>query len=273
MLRQRVVTALLLAAAFLLLLTRPAPQLAAGLSLVVAVAAWEWAGLASLVRLARAGFAVLVLVLCGLLWRAFDGESGLTAGWVSGWLGLAAAGWAIILLWVMSFPASSRLWAGRPVLLALGVFLLLSVMLALLYLAYHPVGAWLILYLVALVACADIGAYFAGRSFGRHKLAPAVSPAKTWEGVVGGMLAVALFALVARLVFGLPGGTPVQALVLSVVCGGASVLGDLLESMVKRHAGVKDSSQLLPGHGGLLDRVDGIIAAAPVFAMGLAAIG
>jgi phosphatidate cytidylyltransferase len=146
---------------------------------------------------------------------------------------------------------------------------LLPAWIGLAYLRLDQAGSWLILYVIALVACADIGAYFAGRAFGRHKMAPAVSPGKTLEGLAGGITAVALFALLISAI-ALPAAiSPSAFLLLSMATALASVLGDLVESMVKRHRGVKDSGTLLPGHGGVLDRIDSLAAAIPVFAFGM----
>ena len=126
-------------------------------------------------------------------------------------------------------------------------------------------SAWLLLSALLPVWGADIGAYFAGKTFGRVKLAPAVSPGKTWEGVIGGMAAVVLLLLVLHFAVGVPlaGYLP-----LYVAVGAVSVVGDLTVSMFKRHSGVKDSGTLFPGHGGILDRADGIMAAAPLFTLG-----
>lgn len=126
------------------------------------------------------------------------------------------------------------------------------------------------LLIVAVVACADIGGYFAGRRWGKRKLAPAVSPGKTWEGFLGGVCFNFLLSLV---VWGLVGGNYFMLLAIILPASLASVLGDLFESMLKRHRGIKDSSALLPGHGGVLDRVDGLTAAAPVFALALLSTG
>jgi phosphatidate cytidylyltransferase len=121
-------------------------------------------------------------------------------------------------------------------------------------------------YLLLLVGAADIGAFFAGRTFGRLKLAPRVSPAKTWEGVLGGLAAAALVAAAGARLFDLP-----RVAFLSLCLGVAliSVVGDLTESMFKRHAGLKDSGSVFPGHGGVLDRIDSVTAAAPLFLLGL----
>ena len=119
-----------------------------------------------------------------------------------------------------------------------------------------------------IVVLADVGGYIAGRLFGKHKLAPIVSPRKTWEGFVGGMFLQLL--LIAGLLWVWPEFSPLTLLILIIPVALYSVLGDLFESMVKRESGVKDSSQLLPGHGGVLDRIDGIMAALPLFSLLLA---
>jgi phosphatidate cytidylyltransferase len=128
----------------------------------------------------------------------------------------------------------------------------------------------LLLYLLVLIAAADVGAYFGGRLFGRHKLAPQVSPGKTWEGFVAGVVAAACVAVAGAIIFDMPFW---PWLVLCLLVAVVSVIGDLTESMFKRHVGLKDSGRLLPGHGGLLDRIDSLTAAAPTFLLGLLALG
>lgn len=135
----------------------------------------------------------------------------------------------------------------------------------------HLVDDWLVLLVVAIVAFGDSGAYFVGRAFGRHKLAPVVSPKKTWEGAAGG-LAAALLVTAAWSWWRLGEIRP-ELLALAALAAVAGQLGDLVESLVKRGAGVKDSGRLLPGHGGLYDRLDALLLAAPVFAVGLAFLG
>jgi phosphatidate cytidylyltransferase len=127
-------------------------------------------------------------------------------------------------------------------------------------------GPQIVLWLLLLVFAADIGAFFAGRSMGRRKLAPRVSPGKTWEGALGGLLMVALVAWGGAAYFDLPLGT---AVAFGCAVGVFSIVGDLTESMFKRAAGLKDSGALLPGHCGILDRIDSVTAAAPLYALGL----
>jgi phosphatidate cytidylyltransferase len=190
-------------------------------------------------------------------------------------LGLACLWWCFALLWVKSFPASAALWNSTVVRACMGLLILLPAWFAAVYLLHIEGRGAVMVVLVLVVAAADIGAYFTGRRFGRHALSPRVSPGKTWEGFWGGVLSAALLA--ALLWSLLPARFEHLSLTAAVVVGLAtalaSVLGDLTVSMVKRESGVKDSSSLLPGHGGLLDRLDSLCAAAPTFALGLLLVG
>ena len=269
MLKQRIITALCLAAILLAFLFAPAAASLLFFAVVVTIAAWEWADLAALGGRQRVYYAAAVAVLIGLAWALLSTDGELNVVAVRQLLGWGCAGWALLLLWVMSYPGSASIWGGRKRRVVLGLVVLLPAWVGLAYLRLEPAGSWLILYVIALVACADIGAYFSGRAFGKHKMAPAVSPGKTLEGLAGGLAAVTLFALLVSLL-ALPASvTSSGFLVLSMITGLASVLGDLDESMVKRHRGVKDSGTLLPGHGGLMDRIDSLSAAIPVFAFGM----
>ena len=151
-------------------------------------------------------------------------------------------------------------------MVAAGLVALPGAWLALVQTAQAPRGPALLIWLLAAAAAADIGAYFAGRRFGRRKLAPEVSPAKTLEGAIGGAIAILAWGVVGAVYFGAEQSLP-RWLALVAVLFVASVTGDLFESAFKRARGVKDSGGLLPGHGGVLDRVDSAIAAAPVFAV------
>ena len=147
---------------------------------------------------------------------------------------------------------------------------MLSTWLALVVLHSRPdQGPHWVLYLLVLVWVADSGAFFAGRQFGRTRLAPKVSPGKTWEGVLGGLTACALFAFGYAHYLELQGAVLTGFVLVSLVTVLFSVAGDLLESLLKRQRGVKDSGTLIPGHGGILDRIDSLFAAAPVFLLGL----
>lgn len=278
MLKQRVVTALILAALFFLALAYlPLPLFSAFAALVVLIGAWEWANLAGFShRWRRATYVVVTLVILlaiafwldintfGTSLRDTQFES------IQRVLLLACIWWAVALLWVQTYPHSALLWGYRWIRCVMGLLVLIPAWVALTYVRALEQGAWLLLLMIAIVACADIGGYFTGRRWGRRKLAPAVSPGKTWEGFAGGVGANLLLTL---LVWLWVGGSYWLWLALILPAGLVSVLGDLVESMLKRHRGIKDSSKLLPGHGGILDRIDSLTAAAPVFALVLVTAG
>ncbi|MEH6549542.1 MAG: phosphatidate cytidylyltransferase [Pseudomonadales bacterium] len=269
MLKKRIITGVILALIFIgSLLLSPQGTLIF-LAVAATIAGWEWGRLAGWNPTGQNVFTlVMALVLLALL--AFTNEPGWYA---SKGFELAMAGattlWAILFLWVISYPASTTLWSHRWLRTLLGLLLISFVWLALAYLRVQENGSWLILYLVLIVVAADIGAYFTGKAIGKRKLAPKVSPGKTWEGFFGGLTLVAAVSLVVANLYGLPGMTALQAVILSIVTAAVSAVGDLSVSMFKREANMKDSSNLLPGHGGVLDRVDSILAAGPMFAFGL----
>jgi phosphatidate cytidylyltransferase len=264
MLRTRILTAtvlacVLLAGLFLL------PPLGAVLAFgaVFTIAAWEWGGFGTLRGrgAARALYAAGVALVLLLAWR----WSGVTKHLLL-LLEAACVWWALALLWLSLAPARHRpmliLICGLPVLAP--AFVALARMLVTTQGITH--GPQLVLWLVLLVIAADVGAYCAGRTWGRRKLAPRVSPGKTLEGALGGLVLVALVAWGGAAHFGLP---PLPVIAFGCAVGIFSIIGDLTESMFKRAAGLKDSGALLPGHGGLLDRIDSVTAAAPLYALGL----
>ncbi len=266
MLRTRVLTAAALAAVLLVVLFSLPPLVGAVLfAAVLLLGAWEWAQFAGLRSWpGRIGYVFATGLLCAAGWYGTRA----TAQWLA-LMAAAAVWWAVAFLWLSLAPARvTRLaaaLAGPCVLVPAWVGLA-----RLLQLASPVPGAALLFYMLLVVWASDIGGYFAGRWFGRLKLAPAVSPNKTWEGAIGGaLLALGVAALGARW-FGYPPG-PFTALGLVVVL--SSMVGDLAESMFKRFAGLKDSGGLLPGHGGMLDRVDSITAAVPFFVLGLSWFG
>lgn len=275
MLKQRVITAIVLTIVFVgALFGLPANLFPWFIGVVVLIGAWEWAKLSSFAATWQR--LVYVAVIAGLI---------VDLGWMIGicavepYLDLALiravliAGclfWALALLLVQGYPSSAILWGHTTLRLLMGVFVLVPTWLALVYVHAQPQGPWLVLMIAAIVAAADTGGYFTGRKFGKRKLAPSVSPGKTLEGFAGGFLSNILLAAV---VAWLSSSNFWLLLAIVVPTSLVSVLGDLLESMVKRHAGVKDSGSILPGHGGILDRVDSITAAAPVFALALLCSG
>jgi phosphatidate cytidylyltransferase len=261
MLKQRIITALILLpvalCGFFLL---SGASFALFIGVVVSLGAWEWARLAGFAaQSARIAFAVFVAALLLLLY--------LMPG-LAPWVLVAALIWWALATWlVLTFPESSRYWSSALCKLSIGLLILLPAWQGLVLIKQWPLGNWLILAVMVLVWGADIGAYFSGKAFGKRKLAPKVSPGKSWEGVYGGLAASLLITLavgisrdwsVAQLLFGLLGAAVVVFI---------SVVGDLTESMFKRQSGIKDSSNLLPGHGGVLDRIDSLTAAIPVFAV------
>lgn len=277
MLRQRVITGLAMAGLFLAaVFFLPLLALAAVFGLVVVLGAWEWARLAGWQSAAaRLLFAAILagLLICVYAYTELGSEPRLEQ--IQPLLGVACLWWSFSLLWVKSYPASAVLWHGRIMRSLMGLLILSSAWLAAVYLLTFPRGGLLMVALVLVVAVTDIGAYFTGTRFGRHKLAERVSPAKTWEGFWGGMACAVLLALALWWVIPAKMAHVSLAAVVAVVLltALASVLGDLTVSMVKRESGVKDSGSLLPGHGGLLDRLDSLCSAAPVFALGLLLAG
>ena len=260
MLKQRVVSAIIALALLLAVLFVAPPVLAhAVIALVIAAAAWEWSQfLGADSQVERVAFvAVIVLGELGVTFAPVPGLQQLV-------LYVALVGWIAALVWTTRFPTpipKLLVWVGG-ILALLPTFIALTVL--------YSRSAWWLLGLLVIVWLADIGAYFSGRRFGQRKLAPAISPGKTWEGVAGGLLA-ALVAVVAAIPF--VGLEPLPALALGVVVILISVVGDLTVSMFKRTSGIKDSGRLFPGHGGLLDRIDSVCAAAPVFTLGVAVLG
>jgi phosphatidate cytidylyltransferase len=263
-LRARIVTALLLAAVVIVVLVWLPPEVAVVLiSVAIFGAGFEWAGFVQLrSRSARLSYAAAILL-------ALTGAEILAADprWLGYILRAAAVWWLVAFVW-LALRAKS---GGRVAAAIVGFLVLVPAGIGLSHLVtLHPHGQLLLLYLLVLIAAADVGAYFGGRRFGRRKLAPHVSPGKTWEGFAAGMLAAATVGVAGAFLFDMPFW---RWLLLCELVALVSVVGDLTESMFKRHVGLKDSGKLLPGHGGLLDRIDSLTAAAPTFLLGLLALG
>lgn len=266
MLKQRILTAAILAIMVIWgVLKLPVAGFGIALLAMILPAAWEWARLAgfeaSPPRLAYVGV-VLVLILG--LWLI----TGYTAPVVNGLLLLAATFWCLTLVWIRRY-AQQPAYRDQTLLLGVAGLIVLVVPWVALMALRDQFGANYVLFLLLLIWAADIGAFFAGRRWGRHKLAPAISPGKTWEGVVGGGIATLILALLAGLGLKIAYNQYLAFLGICVLTMAFSIVGDLFESMVKRQRGFKDSSSLLPGHGGVLDRVDSLTAAAPIFVLGL----
>lgn len=268
MLKQRLITAFILIALVVWgILQLPAQYLALAFAIVMLQGGWEWSGLMKLPSASwKAAYIVFIAVCMIALWYLVDRQK-------SDWLALPLISlfwWLLAFFWVLTYPRSSSFWSNYFVQFIAGLLVLVPAWSSIVGLrGYGEQGPYLLLYLLSLIWVADTGAYFGGRWLGKHKLAPAVSPGKTWEGVVSAILLSIIYAVCVAHFLDLPGNQWITFVVLSQVTVIFSVLGDLAESMFKRHAGVKDSSNILPGHGGLLDRIDSLTAAAPVFVVGL----
>jgi phosphatidate cytidylyltransferase len=261
MLVARVITGLLFGAAVTAALLVAPPWLTALiLGLLWLAGVWEWAAFAKLPAAGQAGYTIGFAVAMALAWP-WLGDQGYAA------LLLAAlAWWVLAFVLVLRYPRS---FSSTFVALAGIVVLLPSWALLVRLHGEGALGPRLAFTLLLIVWAADVGAYAFGRLLGRRKLAPAVSPGKTWEGVTGGLLTAGLAAGLAAAWVGVPAD---RLVVLAVATALISVLGDLTQSMFKRNVGLKDSGKLLPGHGGVLDRIDSLTAAVPTFVVGLWAL-
>ncbi|OHC64955.1 MAG: hypothetical protein A3H93_15655 [Rhodocyclales bacterium RIFCSPLOWO2_02_FULL_63_24] len=260
MLKTRVITALLLVAGLALILFALPPIAAlVAFAAIAALAAWEWGGLMKQDQPARVMYAFVLLLFCWQLTVAAPELIPLL-------LGLSAAFWILVVpLW---FRYKWTLTGNDFFAYSLGALVILPTWAAMV--ALHAVSTWLMLAVMALVWVADISAYFAGRAFGRHKLAPTISPGKTWEGVAGAVIGVLIYGGIvlsfSPLTGKIPLGLPLLGLLL-ILLTAVSVMGDLFESLLKRQTGIKDSSNLLPGHGGVLDRIDALTSTLPLAAL------
>lgn len=259
MLKARVLTALALLGALLLALFHlPEKGWALVVAAMVGVAGWEWGGLAGFQPSLRASYGAALGFVLFLL--SLGGIESAAGAWIL--YGVACVFWLAVApawlarKWRLANPA-----AGAGV----GALVLLPPAVAMLQLrAESPL---LLLGVLAAVWVADIAAYFSGRAFGRHKLAPEISPGKTWEGAVGAVVGVVIYYFLLAAAFGVAPGRLGDGVFLTVAVltffTAMSISGDLFESLLKRQAGVKDSGQILPGHGGILDRIDSLTSTLP----------
>ena len=266
MLKLRVISALVMAPLVIygvLFLEKPVFSLILGIILLAGT--WEWSQLIPLrTNVARLIYTGVIAALLWLLW-----QSGLES-FIKPLLLLAFLWWLCALLWLsqpkflaLSSPLNSSVKMLAGALVIVPAWAALSTLHA-----HGEHGPTLTLLLLILVWLADIGAYFAGRQWGHRKLAPAVSPGKTWEGVYGGLLSSLLFAAIAGWFFSHSLRWTLAFMMVALVTVMFSVAGDLLESLMKRQSGLKDSGDIIPGHGGIFDRIDSLVAAAPMFLIG-----
>ncbi len=224
---------------------------------LVLIGAWEWTQLIPLNSLVSKIFFISILLLLIVLSKhGFDD-----------WLIVGLVLWAVILLAVITFPASQAFWGNRIIVSGFCLLLLPLFVTSCLAVYEHAQGKALIIYLLCLVWATDIGAYLVGKNWGRHKLIPRVSPGKTVEGAIGGLLLAMLIAQIGVFYFK-PASIAIWYIV-AVLTTLMAMLGDLLISMLKRRSKLKDTGRIFPGHGGVLDRLDSLIAATPLFYYGL----
>ncbi len=237
---------------------------------VILIAAYEWAGLAGFpTPLTKMAFVAIVATILYSFWLInFLLSSDLMNL-------IAAVFWFFNAILVFKYPQSAFLWKDKPAISAImGIILLLLTWYALI--SIHAIeglqfaqqtikGPYIMLFCMMLIWAADTGAYFSGRRFGRKKLALKISPGKSWEGVYGGLILSVSVASICTMIYQGSFQDYANIMIITFATVIFSVLGDLMESMFKRQAGVKDSGKILPGHGGMLDRIDGVIAAVPIF--------
>jgi len=261
MLKYRILTALVLIPIILLcLFFLSPPWFCLFVSIVTIAAAWEWTHLMELKKITWRLF-YLGLMATSLMSALFIPFDLIFIG--------ASIWWIVAAILIIFYPRTNRL--TKPILSrgVMGFLILVPCWTAINFIrnSNNGQGVYALLFLFALIWGADSAAYFVGKKWGKHKLAPLVSPGKSWEGFAGAMLSTVIIALIVLWLCDIPFSIWPYAVVLSLITVLFSIVGDLFESMIKREANLKDSGNLLPGHGGLLDRIDSLTAAAPVFTM------
>jgi len=263
MLKQRILTALILIPLVIAgIIYLPTSAIAGILAVLLLQGAWEWSRLAGCQsNIARVAYVITMALVLWYCWTVITDQS-----FTRLLANVAAVGWLLATLWIF-FPSlcKEKSLPNLIVKLLAGIFVIGITWVAMVNQhAQTQQGPLWVLYFMFLIWIADSGAYFAGRAFGRHKLAPVVSPGKTWEGVAGAALMVLVYAYLAQYWLPVNAGQMVGVILVSLFLVPVSVIGDLFESLMKRQSGIKDSGQLLPGHGGVMDRVDSMTAVFPV---------
>lgn len=281
MLTQRIITALIIApAAISAIFYLPLIYFTAFLVVVIGIGAWEWGPLMGFdTKTRRTCFVATTLILIAVIWSLLSPNdiwinSKELHAYAMALLWLAIVWWIFSAFLMFSYPNASSFWSKhRSVRGIFGWLTLVPTWLAFMVIrtnnyqadSYH--GAQLLMFLFLMVWSADVGAYFVGKAFGKNKLMPNVSPGKTFEGFLGGVVFACILVVITAYQLSWNSEQVTTALLVTVLITTVSVLGDLNESMFKRQAGIKDSGSILPGHGGILDRIDSLTATAPVFAL------
>jgi len=278
MLKLRIITALVLGPFILWsVLAFSHRAIAIELAIILLLGAWEWARMAGITNsYARIFYALilgLLMTVGSSLLHVFPENLTIVLYVATGW-------WIFCLLWLVRAEQKGievkSVFPGYVVVinLGIGIVVLLGAFVAITGLHQaQEYGPYYIISLLVLIWVADSAAYFTGKAIGKHKLSPNVSPGKTWEGVLGAMVATVIASYVLAILLKLDSTKIFPFIALGIVSIVFSVIGDLFESMFKRKAGIKDSSHILPGHGGILDRIDSLVAAAPLFYLGLILAG
>lgn len=272
MLKQRIFTALILIPLFVTLVLSLSPKHFSVLTgCIVFWCGFEWSGLMGMKSFPKnIVYPFIIIVLLEVVLYLLSNHV-LSVPQV---LYAAFAWWLVAGVLVVLYPRISDVWGKGLVIRGLmGLMVLIPCWVALNFIRIFPHGAYIVLLLFVLIWGADSGAYFAGKLWGKNKLMPLVSPGKTWQGLGGALITSVFIVMIAVVLFKIPNTLWFSLLLLSLITVLFSVLGDLFESMLKRKAGIKDSGALLPGHGGILDRIDSLTAAAPIFALGAMWVG
>ena len=259
MFKKRLFTYIILVALALLWVVYTSPQVFnLILTILFIVSVWEWTRLMGF-KNAWQRWVYLILML-GINFFIYFGQV-----FTLDFIGLALVCWFFIFFAIVFYPKGVNFWTNNAVLSILGIIILVSFWLALALLKSKENGSLLTLYLIGLVSIADTGAYLIGKLYGQHRLAVKISPGKTIEGIIGGLISAAVISIIAGFVFSINGWQWVPWITIAFLTVLVSVCGDLFISMLKRQRGLKDSGKLLPGHGGILDRLDSLLSAAPFF--------
>jgi phosphatidate cytidylyltransferase len=276
-LKQRIITAIILALIFItatVFLSSFSYSLF--VTIVVLAASWEWCAFIGLAKqvakvsyLATLGSMIIALYFfLGIVPESLVINS-YRAGII---LGLGILFWVLTFFMLKGYPSNSDRWNNKSKIALMGLMALIPTWVGVVQIKYLNPQGFLLLGMVVMVAAADIGAYFVGKRIGKNRLAPSLSPNKTWEGVLGGFAAcllvgILLIWLLHSYLITLSNVQILILVLLSLVVTLFDVIGDLLESMLKRNRDLKDSGKILPGHGGILDRVDGLLAVTPIFVL------